>query len=231
MRVAIAGAGNVGIFIANDLRGAGHDVLLIEQNPAVARRAPQTGDGHRVARRRRLRGRPRCRKPASSAATSSSRRPATTRTTSWCRSSPSRSSRVPRVIARVNHPKNEWLFNENWGVDLSVSTPHLITALVDEAVSVGRLVRLLQFEGGQARLVEVTLADDSPVDRPGDQGPRRPADATIVAIVRDDHVVMPRGDTVFEAGDEVLAIVTPESEDEVRRILTGGLSACGSSPD
>ena len=73
---------------------------------------------------------------------------------------------VPRVIARVNHPKNEWLFNENWGVDLSVSTPHLITALVEEAVTVGRLVRILQFEGGQARLVEVTLADDSPaIDR------------------------------------------------------------------
>src|SRR5205823_11299836 len=60
---------------------------------------------------------------------------------------------VPRVVARVNHPKNEWLFNENWGVDLSVSTPHLITALVEEAVSVGRLVRILQFEGGNVRLV------------------------------------------------------------------------------
>ena len=73
---------------------------------------------------------------------------------------------VPRVIARVNHPKNEWLFNENWGVDISVSTPHLITALVEEAVTVGRLVRILQLEGGQARLVEVTLAEDSPaIDR------------------------------------------------------------------
>ena len=130
---------------------------------------------------------------------------------------------VPRVIARVNHPKNEWLFNENWGVDLSVSTPHLITALVEEAVTVGRLVRILQFEGGQARLVEVTLADDSPAIDQRDQGPRR-ARATPPSspIVRDEHVVMPRGDTVFEAGDEVLAMVTPDSEDEVRRILTGG---------
>jgi len=50
---------------------------------------------------------------------------------------------VPRVVARVNHPKNEWLFKESWGVDLSVSTPHLITALVEEAVSVGRLVHIL----------------------------------------------------------------------------------------
>ena len=129
---------------------------------------------------------------------------------------------VPRVIARVNHPKNEWMFNENWGVDLSVSTPHLITALVEEAVTVGRLVRILQFEGGQARLVEVTLAENSPaIDRPlADLDV--PRDATIVAVVRGEHVVMPRGDTVFEAGDEVLAMVTPDSEEEVRRILTGG---------
>ena len=128
---------------------------------------------------------------------------------------------VPRVIARVNHPKNEWLFNENWGVDLSVSTPHLITALVEEAVTVGRLVRILQFEGGQARLVEVTLADDSPAIDQAIAELDVPRDATIVAIVRDEHVVMPRGDTIFEAGDEVLAMVTPDSEDEVRRLLTG----------
>ena len=129
---------------------------------------------------------------------------------------------VPRVIARVNHPENEWLFNENWGVDLSVSTPHLITALVEEAVTVGRLVRILQFEGGQARLVEVTLAEDSPVVDKAIAEIDLPRDATFVAVVRDEHVVMPRGDTVFEAGDEVLAMVTPDSEEEVRRILTGG---------
>jgi Trk K+ transport system NAD-binding subunit len=71
---------------------------------------------------------------------------------------------VPRVVARVNHPKNQWLFTESWGVDVSVSTPQLLTALVEEAVSVGSLVRLLQFEGGNAHLVEVTLAEDSPAN-------------------------------------------------------------------
>src|SRR5262249_58269998 len=65
---------------------------------------------------------------------------------------------VPRVVARVNNPKNEWLFNENWGVDVAVSTPHLLTALVEEAVSVGTLVRLLSFEGGRASLLDVTPA-------------------------------------------------------------------------
>ena len=64
---------------------------------------------------------------------------------------------VPRVVARVNNPKNEWMFNELWGVDVAVSTPHLITALVEEAVSVGSFVRLLSFEGGRARLAEVRL--------------------------------------------------------------------------
>ena len=54
---------------------------------------------------------------------------------------------VPRVVARVNNPKNEWMFNEMWGVDVSVSTPHLLTALVEEAVSVGSLVRLLSLRG------------------------------------------------------------------------------------
>ena len=71
---------------------------------------------------------------------------------------------VPRVVARVNNPKNEWLFNEVWGVDAAVSTPHLLTALVEEAVAVGSFIRLLSFEGGRAKLAEVTLAAGSPVD-------------------------------------------------------------------
>ncbi|MGZ8735182.1 MAG: TrkA C-terminal domain-containing protein, partial [Acidimicrobiia bacterium] len=90
------------------------------------------------------------------------------------------------------------------------------------AVSVGRLVRLFQLEGGQVRLVEVRLADDTPVADTAIKDLEVPRDATFVAVVRDDHVVMARGDTVLQVGDEVLALVTPESEDEVRRMLTGG---------
>jgi trk system potassium uptake protein TrkA len=132
---------------------------------------------------------------------------------------------VPRVVARVNHPKNRWLFSEAWGVDVSVSTPHLLTALVEEAVSVGSLVRLLQLEGGRgggARLVEVTLAEDSPAAGYSIADLEVPRDATIVAVVRDTHVVVPRGDTVLDTGDEVLALVTADSEDVVRSLLAGG---------
>jgi trk system potassium uptake protein TrkA len=219
MRVAIAGAGKVGLFIANDLSAAGHDVLLIEQDPGVVSRSVagegvdwHLGDACEVNSLRDA-GLEKC--DVVVAATGDDEDNLVVSLLAKTEFA------VPRVIARVNHPKNEWLFNDNWGVDVSVSTPHLITALVEEAVTVGRLVRILQLQGGQARLVEVTLAEDSPAIDQSIAEIDVPRNATIVAIVRDEHVVMPRGDSIFEAGDEVLAMVTPDSEDEVRRLLTG----------
>jgi trk system potassium uptake protein TrkA len=220
MRVVIAGGGAVGLYIANDLFHAGHHVVVIEQEPIVAERAATPegiewliADACEVSS---LRGGQLEDCDVAVAATGDDEDNLVFSLLA------KQEFGVPRVIARVNHPKNEWLFNENWGVDVSVSTPHLVTALVEEAVSVGHLVRLLQFEGGRARLVEVTLAEDSPANDRAIKDLDIPRDATIVAVVRADHVVMPRGDTVFEAGDEVLAMVTAESEDDVRRILTGG---------
>jgi trk system potassium uptake protein TrkA len=128
---------------------------------------------------------------------------------------------VPRVIARVNHPNNQWLFNESWGVDISVSTPQLLTALVEEAVSVGSLVRLLQFERGNAHLVEVTLAERSPAAGTSLADLQFPRDATIVAVVRGDRLVVPRGDTVLDPGDEVMVLVTGEAERAVQQLLVG----------
>src|SRR5207244_2549405 len=97
---------------------------------------------------------------------------------------------VPRVVARVNHPKNEWLFNETWGVDVAVSTPHLLTSLVEEAVSVGSLVRLLQLNRGDAQIVEVTLAKSSPAAGHSLSSLAVPRGATVVAVLRDRHVVV-----------------------------------------
>ena len=219
MRVAIAGAGNVGLFIANDLRASGHDVQLIEQNADVVERSDglegvewHVADACEVAS---LREAGLERADVVVAATGDDEDNLVISLLA------KQEFGVPRVVARVNHPKNEWLFNENWGVDVSVSTPHLISALVEEAVSVGRLVRILQFEGGNVRLVEVTLAENAPVIDKEIRELDIPRDATIVAVVRGEHVVMPRGDTMFEAGDEVLAMVTSDSESDVRYILTG----------
>ena len=128
---------------------------------------------------------------------------------------------VPRVVARVNNPNNEWMFNEMWGVDVSVSTPHLITGLVQEAVDVGSLVRLLSFERGKAKLVEVTLAETSPAVDREIVALGFPREATVVAILRRDRVVVPHGDTVLRVGDEVIVLLAGEVDDEVKKILIG----------
>ena len=125
------------------------------------------------------------------------------------------------MVARVNNPSNLWMFNESWGVDVAVSTPHLLTALVEEAVSVGTFVRLLSFDGDRAQLAEVTLAPGAPAEGRDIQSLGLPRDSTIVAVLRTDRLVVPRGDTVLGVGDEVLVLVTRDSEAEVRRILVG----------
>lgn len=219
MRVAIAGAGNVGLHVAAALRRGGHEVLLIEQDRTVVERTHaepgiqwHVGDACEVSS---LKAANLHTYDVMVAATGDDEDNLVVSLLA------KQEFGMPRVIARVNHPKNEWMFTENWGVDLFVSTPHLITAMVEEAVSVGKLVEILRFERGLARLVEVTLADDSPVVEQMISEASIPRDATIVAILREDHLVVPRGETVFEAGDEVLALVTPDSEDEMREILTG----------
>jgi trk system potassium uptake protein len=217
MRVAIAGAGNVGTYIAGDLRDAGHDVLLLEKNVDLVRKLRDTLDVEWV--------------PADACEVASLQRAGLDSVDVMVAATgddednlvisllAKQEFAVPRVVARINHPKNQWLFNESWGVDVSVSTPHLLTALVEEAVSVGSLVRLLQLQGGEARLVEVTLAGNSPADGRSIVDLGIPRDATVVAVIRKDHVIVPRGDTILYAGDEVVALVTPDSEAEVTGLL------------
>jgi trk system potassium uptake protein TrkA len=222
VRVVIAGGGNVGTFIASELVEAGHDVTVIEV------------DANRVARMKEHN------EPAGVTWLAGD----ACEVTEFARANPDKAEvvaavtgddednlvvsllakqefAVPRVLARVNNPKNEWMFNDMWGVDVSVSTPHLLTALVEEAVSVGTFIRLLSFEGGRARLVEVTLAENSPAVGREIVDVRFPRDSTVVALIRQRRVIVPRGDTELDAGDEVLVLVTEDSEDTVRELLIG----------
>lgn len=220
MKVVIAGAGNVGTFIAADLRVAGHEVLIIERDAdLVSRLSPNLDVQWMVADACEVHALQEANLQDADVLVAATGDDEDNLVASLLAK---QEFAVPRVIARVNHPKNEWLFNETWGVDVSVSTPHLLSALVEEAVSVGSLVRLLQFQGGGARLVEVTLAESSPAAGCPISKLELPRDATIVAVVRDDHVVVPRGDTVIQAGDEVLALVSTESEMNLKAVLVGG---------
>ncbi|MET0191270.1 trk system potassium uptake protein TrkA [Pseudonocardia sediminis] len=126
---------------------------------------------------------------------------------------------VRRVVARVNDPRNEWLFSENWGVDVAVSTPRLLAALVEEAVAVGDLVRLLTLRQGQANLMEVTLPDPTPLSGRPVRSLALPPDSALVVILRGGRVIVPQPDDAIEAGDELLFVATAAVEEEIRSAL------------
>src|SRR5918998_5218437 len=219
MRITIAGAGNVGSYVAGDMRAKGHDVTIIERDQAHAEMLMKEVDANWVTGDA-------CELYTLDAAVLSSSDVMVAATGDdednlVISLLAKQEFAVPRVVARVNHPDNEWLFTESWGVDVAVSTPHLLTALVEEAVSVGDIVRLLQLEQGKVALLEVTLAEGSPADGKTIRELSMPPDSTIVAIVRDRHVIPPKDQSSLQAGDEVLALASGEAEPGLRRLLTG----------
>lgn len=225
MRVVVVGAGKVGTFIAADLLANGNDVVIIERSSARHERLQQrpdladavwvVGDACEVSQLALAEPE---RADAFVAVTGDDEDNLVASLLA------KQEFAVPKVLARVNHPANEWLFNDVWGVDIAVSTPHLLSGLVEEAVSVGSVVRLLQLSN-TARLVEVTLRHDAPVVGAEIAAVDFPRDSSVVAILRAGSVVVPRGDTTLLVNDEVLVLVTDESEPEVRQLLTAPSSS------
>jgi trk system potassium uptake protein TrkA len=224
MRVAIGGAGNVGRSIAQELIDHGHDVLLIEKQPSALRpeRVPTAewilADCCEVASLQEadVAG---C--DVVVAATGDDK-------VNLVLSLLAKTEfAVARVVARVNRAENEWLFNEQWGVDVAVSKPRLMAALVEEAVSVGDLVRLMTFRQSQANLVEITLPESAPFVGQMVRDVSLPRDSALVAILRGKRVVVPSPADSLEAGDELVFVCTTEVEDEVRAVILGKAAAAG----
>lgn len=216
MRIAIAGAGNVGRSIARELMGNGHEVLLIDKDAAVLRSLNLEGAQMFVADAceiSALQDADLAHCQVVVAATGDDK-------VNLVLSLLAKTEYgVPRVVARVNHPKNEWMFDESWGVDVAVSTPRMLSALVEEAVSVGDLVRLLSFRQGEADLVELTLAADSPVLGKRVGSLSWPPDTALVAIVRGPRVITPSADDLLDVGDELLFVIAPEQETALQAML------------
>ncbi|MDC4233191.1 TrkA family potassium uptake protein [Actinomyces sp. B33] len=127
---------------------------------------------------------------------------------------------VPRVVARLNNPKNEWLFDESWGVDVSVSTPRMMTALVEEAVSIGTPVRLFSFNSAEVSMYAIVVPDDSPVAGTRVASLDLPPRSVLTAILRDGRPLTPSADDLLEAGDELLLLISDTDQTAVPR-LTG----------
>ena len=213
MRVAIAGAGAVGRSIALELLDNDHQVMLIERE--LANIAPETAEWvHADA----------CELSTLEDADIESCDVVIAATgddkVNLVVSLLAKTEfAVRRVVARVNDPRNEWLFGDNWGVDVAVSTPRLLAALVEEAVAVGDLVRLLTFRQGQANLVEVTLPADTPLAGRPVRSVKLPVDSALVVILRGGRVIVPQGDDALEPGDELLFVATTAVEEDIRAAL------------
>jgi trk system potassium uptake protein TrkA len=220
MRVTIAGAGNVGRSIARELVGNGHSVMLIEREPKAYKVDTVGGADWLLADACEISSLEKAKLQDSSVVIAATGDDKVNLVVSLLAKT---EYGVPRVVARVNHPKNEWLFNESWGVDISVSTPRLLSALVEEAVTVGDLVRLLSFRHGEANLVEVTLPDDTEHAGQRVGSIAWPQDVALVAILRDARVMVPSPDDPLEGGDELLFIAAPDQEEALHDVLaTGG---------
>jgi trk system potassium uptake protein TrkA len=218
MKVAIAGAGNVGRSIAQELIGNGHEVLLIERHPDQMRpeRVPAANwlmaDACEVASLEEA-------DVASCdvvvAATGDDKVNLVVSLLAKTEFA------VARVVSRINRAENEWLFTEQWGVDVAVSKPRLMAALVEEAVSVGDLVRLMTFRQSEANLVEITLPESAPyVGHPVRDIPL-PRDCALVAILRGRRVLVPTQDDPVVAGDELVFVCTAEVEEQVQAVILG----------
>jgi trk system potassium uptake protein len=222
MKVLIAGGGSVGRYMASQLQAAGHSVVIIDSAPSVVKRRVETNEPAGVAwhlgdacevKALRAAG---CEGADVVAAVTGD-----DEDNLVISLLAKQEFAVPRVVARVNNPKNEWMFTDMWGVDTAVSTPHLLTALVEEAVSVGSYVRLLSLEQGKARIAEVTLAEGSPAIGRPISGLNLPRECAVTAIIRSGHVIVPSAELVLQAGDEVLVVLSGDCDDQIRAALVG----------
>ncbi|MFV0252207.1 MAG: potassium channel family protein [Beutenbergiaceae bacterium] len=221
MRVVIAGAGSVGRSIARELLNHDHQVTLIEKAPAamrvssVAQAQWLQADACEITALDQA-GLDDC--DVVVAATGDDKANLVVSLLAKTEYA------VPRTVARVNNPKNEWMFDDAWGVDVPVSTPRIMTSLVEEAVSVGDLVRIFTFHQSGASMYEITLPENATVVGQRVSTIPWPSHAVLAAIIRGDRPIPPSPDDTLEAGDELLLISSSEQAEDLAELqqLLGG---------
>jgi trk system potassium uptake protein TrkA len=218
MRIGIAGAGAIGRSVALELIAYGHKVLLIENN--VTNYEPQTvpdadwllADACELASLEEA-GMQRC--DVVIAATGDDKVNLTASLLAKTEFG------VSRVVARVNDARNEWLFNEAWGVDVAVSAPRALVAAIEGAIDIGHLVRLMELRQGQVSLAKLRLPKDDPMVGRRVRDIRLPENTALAILVRGSGVILPQPDDVLEADDEMLFLAGAATEDQVRGLVHG----------
>ncbi|GBC95350.1 Trk system potassium uptake protein TrkA [bacterium HR16] len=216
MYIIIVGAGNVGYYLAKTLLNAGHEVLLIERDK---RRCDLLRDefGESV-----MRGRgDEIRTMREAGADSADIVVACTgddednliisQIAKWY-------FNVPRTVARINDPRNESIFQQ-LGIDATVSSTNIIYHLIEQEIEAGEVIPLAALKRGNIEIVDVELSTRSPVVGKRVQDLPLPPDALIVCIIRQENAMLPHGDTVLEANDSVIALVSAQNERQLRKVF------------
>lgn len=225
MYVIVVGGGKVGYYLTKELLAAGHEIVLLEKDPARAR---QIADevGSIVLARDGCEGKHLAEAGANRAAIVAAVTGDDEDNLVVCQMAKHHFD-VPRTIARVNNPKNEPLFR-HLGVDEIISPTRMILGAVEQDIPVHELLHLAQLEGGEQELVEAQIAEGSPaIGRRADEI-ALPEGCRLFAVIRDEVAHPMRTEMVFQAGDKVIAITRVDCEVDLHRQLIGETEGAGS---
>lgn len=220
MFVIIAGGGRTGAQLARILLAQGHQVHLIENRPEILARLHKELPTESL-----IEGRPydplildqagAADADILAACTSEDEINLT-----LCYMARSR-YKIPRTIARINNPRAAWLFDEKFNVDVAVSQANLMASIIQEEMSLGDMMTLLKLRRGNYSLVEEKIPVGAPAIGQAIKDLALPEDCVIAAIIRQGEVVVPRGATIIEAGDEVLAVTDSEGAVKLGKLFMG----------
>lgn len=126
---------------------------------------------------------------------------------------------VPRTIARINNPKNAWMFTGEMGVDVALNQADLMGHLIAEEMSLGDMVTLLKLRKGQFSLIEEKVDPESIAAGKAIRELELPAQCVFAAVIRKGELIIPRGDTVLQPADEILAVVHASQLDDLAALL------------
>ena len=227
MYIVVVGGGKVGYYLAKELLEAGHELVILEKNAARAR---QISDelGSIVLNRDGCEGKHLAEAGANRAAIVAAVTGDDEDNLVVCQMAKHHFD-VPKTIARVNNPRNEDLF-KHLGVNEIISPTRMVLAAVEQDIPVHELLHLAQLKGGEMELVEAQIGESSPAVGRKPTDISLPEGSSLFLLLRGNTVQQVRADTVFQAGDKVLAVAKGESgEDVLRRELIGDSEPVGSA--